>query len=181
MNSGEAVLALARRFGLVTTGTIVAVLGLSPRAARRHCRDLVTLGRLHRNAFMDGRCYWADGPALGVQSLASAYGVMFRCCQCGGEPWEPTGRVGPAVICRRGEEAEAVFVDFGGGAAHVADKLRRFSEGPAPAGLTALGVVVAVEDKAHAVHKAARRRDLTLPVRFAVCPDLGGLLIHAPR
>ncbi len=176
----DAIRTLADTFGLVTVEVLVAVLGLLPNAAAKRLHRREDRGEVVKCRLTGRRYYWHPNKPLGTQALARRYAVMAFCC-LGDSPWELELWDGPAAVCSRDGRREAVVVDLGGDAGHLARrKLRDFCADRRDrlgryAGLT---VLTATPEKARKIALAARGHALPLGVRCVVVEDLFYLLAN---
>ncbi len=177
---GDAILALTERFGLVTVEMLVAVLGLSPNAVVKRLLRRERRGEFVKCRLIGSRHYWHRKKPLGTQALARRFAVMAFCC-LGESHWELERWDGPAAVCSRVGRREAVVVDLGGPADHVARrKLRDFcaERQERLASYAGLSVLTPTAEKARKIGLAAREHTLPLPVRCVVIEDLFYLLAH---
>lgn len=187
MRSTERILQIVSRYGLVTVEVARVVLGCSETAAIKVLGRLVRSGELGRWSLAHPRCYWARrrlGPlALPVKYAILCYSVLGTQAESipsGTPEGQPLGLVcGGEMLCG-GANLQAVRVDVGGEAGHLARRASRFvarNDGRDLSGLTYV-ILTATPQKAAAIERALNRHTWPFAFKVVILPDLLHLLTH---
>lgn len=191
MRYGEPILALSRRYGLVTIEAAQAALNCSANAAVKRLGRLCRAGRLRRFPLIHPRSFWAQRQ-LGPQALPTAFGALCYCLLAAGDercrllpaerrerwPWLVTGG---EVVCSATATLHAVRADLGGQAAGVVRKARRFhrrnGERPEFRALCegkqfVYVILTATPEQARAIERSLNLHAWPFPLKVTVIPDL---------